>query len=304
MGSVVSATLNIRSGAGTEFETIGSLTLNTIVEIVETSSNGWHKIKYNNGFGYVSSDYIKISTSSSNYYMSLDQYVDMQYPKLNMTDNSGEWTTATREEIKYSLDSSNFIGNSGKYMFMKLNYIDGFSLDLVNEVIEGRGILSGKGQAFLDGARKYNVNVIYLLTHARLETGNGTSTLSRGVLVTEVDGKPVEPRVVYNMYGVGAIDSDPLRGGAEYAYKQGWFTPEIAIAEGASWISRNYINNSVYGQNTLYKMKWNISSSGISWHQYASDIGWAEKQARLMAPYLDRWGVALEFDIPIFGVGK
>jgi len=304
MGSVASSTLNIRSGAGIEFETIGSLTLNTIIEIVETSSNGWHKIKYNNGFGYVSSDYIKTSTNSSNYYMSLDQYVDMQYNKLNMTDNSGTWTTATKEEINYNMDSSNFIGDTGKYMFMELNYIDGFSLDLVNEVIEGRGILSGRGQAFLDGARKYNVNVMYLLTHARLETGNGNSTLSTGVLVTEVDGQPVEPRIVYNMYGVGAIDSDPLRGGAEYAYKQGWFTPELAIAEGASWISRNYINNAEYEQNTLYKMKWNISSSGVSWHQYASDIAWAEKQARIMAPYLEKCGVALEFDIPTFGKGK
>ena len=141
---------------------------------------------------------------------------------------------------------------------------------------------------------------MYLLSHARLETGNGTSTLSNGVLVTEVDGVPVEPKVVYNMYGVGAIDSDPLRGGSEYAYKQGWFTPELAIAEGASWISKNYINSTKYNQNTLYKMRWNMSSTSIGWHQYASDIAWAEKQARIMAPYLEKCGVAFEFDIPTF----
>ncbi|MGG7176859.1 SH3 domain-containing protein [Clostridium paraputrificum] len=301
VGSVSASSLNVRSGAGENFGIVGKLNINTIVEVVDKSSNGWYKIKHGNTYGYVSSKYIRISTNSSNYSMTLDKYVDLQYPSLNLIHKNGKWVNASKSEIKYNLDPSNFINNSGKYMFMKLNHVDGIPMSVINEVISGRGILSGKGQAFIDGAKKYNVNVMYLLSHARLETGNGTSTLSKGVLVKEVDGKPVTPRIVYNMYGVGAIDSDPLRGGSEYAYKQGWFTPEKAITEGASWISKNYINNSSYGQNTLYKMRWNLSSSGPGWHQYASDIAWAEKQATIMAPYLDKCGVAFDFDIPTFG---
>ena len=299
IGSVNVSNLNVRSGAGTSHTIKGSVTLNHIVEIVG-EENGWYKIKYKEDTAYVSSKYINISTGASNYGLTVDKFAELQFPTLNMVQKDGKWVNASLEDIKYYMNPSNFINDVSKYMFMKLNYVDGIPMSVINEVIQGRGILSGKGNAFLEGAKKYNVNVMYLLSHARLETGNGTSTLSNGVLVTEVDGVPVEPRVVYNMYGVGAIDSDPLRGGSEYAYKQGWFTPELAISEGASWISKNYINSTKYNQNTLYKMRWNMSSTSIGWHQYASDIAWAEKQARIMAPYLEKCGVAFEFDIPTF----
>ncbi len=32
-----------------------------------------------------------------------------------------------------------------------------------------------------------------------------------------------------NFYGVGALDKDPIKTGAEYAKKHGWDTPEKAI---------------------------------------------------------------------------
>ena len=299
IGAVNVSNLNVRSGAGTSYAIKGSVTINHIVEIVG-EENGWYKIKYKDNTAYVSSKYINISTGSSNYGLTVDKFAELQFPKLNMVQKDGKWVNASLEDIKYYMNPNNFINDVSKYMFMKLNYVNGIPMSVINEVIQGRGILSGKGNAFLEGAKKYNVNVMYLLSHARLETGNGTSTLSNGVLVTEVDGVPVEPRVVYNMYGVGAIDSDPLRGGSEYAYKQGWFTPELAISEGASWIRKNYINSTKYNQNTLYKMRWNMSSTSIGWHQYASDIAWAEKQARIMAPYLEKCGVVFEFDIPTF----
>lgn len=299
IGSVTVANLNVRSEAGTSSAVKGALTLNDIVEIVG-EENGWYKIKYKDSIAYVSSKYIRISTGASNYGLTVDKFAELQFPSLNMVQKNGKWVNASLEDIKYYMNPSNFINNDSKYMFMKLNYVDGIPMSVINEVIQGRGILSGKGNAFLEGAKKYNVNVMYLLSHARLETGNGTSALSNGILVTEVDGVPVEPKVVYNMYGIGAIDSAPLKGGSEYAYKQGWFTPELAISEGASWISKNYINSTKYNQNTLYKMRWNMSSTSIGWHQYASDIAWAAKQAKIIAPYLEKCGVAFEFDIPTF----
>lgn len=299
-GSVAASELNVRAGAGVNYAIIGKESLNDIVEIVDRSENGWYKIVHGDSYGFVSSNYLRVSTQASTYSKKINDYVNIQYPRLNLIDKNSVWVDATKEEIGYNLDPLNFIDNRGKYMFMKLNHVAGIPLSVINEVIAGKGILSGKGQAFLDGAHKYNINVIYLMSHARLETGNGTSKLSNGIMVSQVDGNPVEPKIVYNMYGVGAYDSDPIREGAEYAYKQGWFTPEKAITEGAHWISNNYINSSTYGQNTLYKMRWNISSSGMGWHQYATDIAWAEKQAKIMAPYLERCGVALDFEIPMF----
>ena len=64
-GTVTSnSALNVRSGAGTSYSKLGSLAKGSTVEIVETK-NGWHKIKYGSGYGYVSAEYIKITTSSS-----------------------------------------------------------------------------------------------------------------------------------------------------------------------------------------------------------------------------------------------
>ena len=59
----VSDSLNVRSGAGTSYSVIGSLKNGTSVEIVETSGN-WYKIKYGNGYGYVSKDYITLQNRS------------------------------------------------------------------------------------------------------------------------------------------------------------------------------------------------------------------------------------------------
>ncbi|WP_456176049.1 hypothetical protein, partial [Acinetobacter soli] len=41
---------------------------------------------------------------------------------------------------------------------------------------------------------------------------------------------------VYNMYGIRAVDSSPLATGAKFAFEQKWFTPEMAIQDGARWI--------------------------------------------------------------------
>lgn len=56
---VVSATsLNVRKGASTSHASLGTISKDTKVSIVAKCSNGWLKIKYNNGYGYVSGDYI------------------------------------------------------------------------------------------------------------------------------------------------------------------------------------------------------------------------------------------------------
>jgi len=131
----------------------------------------------------------------------------------------------------------------------------------------------------------------------KLETGNGKeSELASGIEVTSVKGQPVDPRVVYNMYGIRAEDENSNKYGSEFAYKQGWFTPEIAIIEGAKWIGENYINSEKYDQNTLYEMKWNKS---VLWHQYSTDIKWPYSQIKWIKEYLkNSENIKLVFEIP------
>ncbi|WP_196345687.1 SH3 domain-containing protein, partial [Paraclostridium sordellii] len=62
-GVVNATTLNVRSGYGANYSKIGTLTNGSKVEIVE-SQNGWYKIKYNGGYGYVSGDYVKVDEQS------------------------------------------------------------------------------------------------------------------------------------------------------------------------------------------------------------------------------------------------
>ena len=56
--------LNVRSGAGTSYSVLTSISLNTQVEVLSTS-NGWSKIKVGSITGYVSSKYLSDTKTSS-----------------------------------------------------------------------------------------------------------------------------------------------------------------------------------------------------------------------------------------------
>ncbi|EXJ23299.1 N-acetylmuramoyl-L-alanine amidase [Alkalibacterium sp. AK22] len=189
--------------------------------------------------------------------------------------------------------------NREMLQFLNLQGSVGVSVENLNRELRNAGILEGQGAAFRQASIEADVNEIYLISHAILETGRGSSRLATGVLVDEVNGQPVTPRVVYNMFGIGAVDHAPVRLGAERAYIEGWFTPEISIIEGAKWISRSYVNHSTYRQNTLYKMRWNPAMPGV--HQYATDVGWASKQTSMLRSiigYSLMDNLILNFDIP------
>ncbi len=59
-GTVTASSLNVRSGAGTNYKVIGGLKRNAVVEILSTSGK-WYKIKSGSLTGYVHSDYIKLN---------------------------------------------------------------------------------------------------------------------------------------------------------------------------------------------------------------------------------------------------
>ena len=58
------SSLNVRTGAGTNYSIIKSIPRNTEVEVISTS-NGWSKIKVDSTTGYVSSKYLSDTKSSS-----------------------------------------------------------------------------------------------------------------------------------------------------------------------------------------------------------------------------------------------
>ncbi len=237
----------------------------------------------------------------SNYNLTLSNMVDIQYNVGAQTDIGGKgWVNATKEQIAQYVNPNNFMDDYGKLQFLKLNYTPGVTADDLNNILKNKGVLTGKGQQFLDAAWQYDVSPIYLVSHSLLETGNGASELSKGILVSDINGQPVTPKIVYNMFGIGAYSDETggvNKNGSEYAYTHGWFSVNDAIKGGIAFISQQYINNSNTVQNTLYKMRWNPDNPGT--HEYASDIGWAYKQINRIKDLISQCKIIqLLFDIP------
>lgn len=248
----------------------------------------------------VSTDMVIRETTS--YSTSFSRAVDIQMGRApQVSGKNGGWVNASKSQVEYYINSSNFnINSSDYYQFLVLSQSAALNAREVNQkILNNHGTLTGKAQAFIDAGKQYGVNEAYLISHALLETGNGSSPLAKGVPVNN-QGKVVTAKdavfTVYNMYGIGAVDNCPLDCGAKRAFDEGWFTPEAAIVGGAEFIS-SYITR---GQDTLYKMRWNPINPGHP--QYATDIGWALKQTpniKRIYDLLDRY--VLIYDVPRYG---
>ncbi|MDS4005066.1 N-acetylglucosaminidase [Staphylococcus capitis] len=188
--------------------------------------------------------------------------------------NNDSWRDVSDAEIKTAMDSSEFIDNDKqKYQFLDLSKYQGIDKNRIKRILFDRPVLLEHTDDFLNAAKTKHVNEVYLISHALLETGSAKSELSKGV---EIDGKKY-----YNFYGVGALDSDPVKTGAEYAKKHGWDTPQKAIYGGADFIHKHFLSHE--DQDTLYSMRWNPKNPGE--HQYATDIKWAESNASIIADF-------------------
>jgi len=204
---------------------------------------------------------------------------------------NGGMSYATESETAEYMNPNSFYTDAYKYQFLDLSKPNNVSEETLNNYLADKGVMKGMGVAFIEAAKEYNVSEVYLVAHACLESGNGTSQLAIGV---EVNGT-----TVYNLFGIGAYDANPVGNGSQRAYSQGWTSVEAAIKGGAKWISENYVNSSDGRQNTLYKMLWNPENPGT--HQYATDIGWAVKQAvsieKIFSSFTD---ATLSFDVPVY----
>lgn len=203
----------------------------------------------------------------------------------------GSLIAASEAETAEHMNPNNYFKDAYKYQFLDLSRPSGVSAEALNSYLADKGIMRGMGQAFIDAANENNVNEVYLVAHACLESGNGTSQLATGVTVNG--------ETVYNLFGIAAYDSDPLNGGSQKAYREGWTSVESAIMGGARWISEYYVNSVDTRQNTLYKMLWNPERPGH--HQYATDIGWAVKQAVSMEKIFAYMPYAsFSYDVPVY----
>ena len=318
--------LNVRKEANTSSKIIGILNSGESVEIIG-EENGFYKITYKGQEAYVSKNYINIFNSNSNvnpgldignasktnYGVSLNEYI-----KLQQRNNPSNYSHSELEKYINPAKATN------KLQFLRIDKFRSVNVSGLISRLSNKGVLTGQGQAFINAAKAFNIDPIYLVSQCLHETGNGTSKLAKGVTITEIadESRPIyngtgqlvgyhmiklsKPVTVYNLFGIGAKDNSsvfPNRAlilGTTYAYNRGWTSIENAIKGAAEFVSLNYVHSSRYSQNTLYKMRYNQNVSNI-WHQYATTPWYASSIADIMRSYQDLY---LEnnftFDVPVF----
>ena len=279
---------------------------------------GWYRVTYEGTPMYVSADELNVisldavNISTQPYGLTLGQMVMLQNDGTHIIGNTG--VQASAGDIGTYVNPDNFPqGTSGFFQFLKLGSPAGVSVAELNAQLAGAGVLAGQGQAFSDAAYSFGVNEAYLISHAIHETGYGSSRLARGLWYdpkteTAYDEQRPGTTKVYNMYGIGAYDANPINGGAKTAYEQGWTSVYDAIVGGAKVIKSWYIDansSTLSGQDTLYKMLWHpewADRFGTKpWHEYATDVAWAYAQTHYLTQlYADYSNYSLVFEVPSY----
>lgn len=242
-------------------------------------------------------------------------YYNLSISEMLAYQMANPYITSSWQEVFSYLDPAQLtLKDGGYYTFASLRGYSGLTAAQLDEYIEstqlGRsGNLKGMGASFVDAAKRYDLNEMYLLSHAILESAWGTSTLALGYEydgLVPVGGEAYPAGTYYNFYGIGAYDDSPLSGGRSMAIQNGWDSPQAAIEGAARWICFNYTNRVDYPQSTLYDMRWDPARSedtgSRSWHQYATSITWASSIGRIMQLGYQYCGAApdLTFIIPSY----
>lgn len=209
--------------------------------------------------------------SSFTFQQALDRQMSRGNPKKSHT---WGWANATRAQTSSAMNVKRiWERNTQCYQMLNLGKYQGVSVSALNKILKGKGTLDGQGKAFAEACKKNNINEIYLIAHAFLESGYGTSNFASGRYGA------------YNYFGIGAFDNDPDYA-MKFAKNKGWTTPAKAIMGGASFVRKDYINK---GQNTLYRIRWNPKNPAT--HQYATAIEWCQHQASTIAKLYKQIGL-------------
>lgn len=235
---------NFRDGPGTSFNKVGTISTGDFVHVLA------HKV---------------LSGTYTDWYKVVDQSGNEGWIWGDITSGT---PNKGYDLIKYESDK---VGKTTNLidLFTPLNKTNSdVTEQQINSFIDSHTggqttLMTGMGKAFLEAAKQSGLNVIYLVSHAGLETGWGTSTL--------VNQK-------YNYYGINATDLNTIQNAYTFDSKEG------GIVAGAIWISKYYVNRNSsvsnydpYPQPTIDSMRFNNNL-----HQYATDDAWAAKIGYIM----------------------
>ncbi|WP_410490620.1 SH3 domain-containing protein [Bacillus tropicus] len=168
-----------------------------------------------------------------------------------------------KEGEHYEAFDKKQIGGQDSYQYfeyMPLRATSTYTGDEIDNFLRksnAKSPLIGLGKYFVSAAEKYKMNAGYLVSHAILESGWGTSRIAQ-------DKK--------NLFGFRAVDSDPYNGAT------GFKTWEEGIDFCAAYIDKHYLNPS---GNTYNGGNLGDKAQGMN-VMYASDENWGQQIASLM----------------------
>ena len=119
----------------------------------------------------------------------------------------------------------------------------------VNHILKGKGILEDQGHTFIKAQDKYEVNIIYLISHALVETGNGNQNLLKALRMEVIDTTTfMELALSMKMLSIlvkAMLNNNP----GLHLVKQ-------------LWVAHLFVRNHYFENNqlNLYQMRWNTES--------------------------------------------
>ena len=237
--------------------------------IVQT---GWQSVNgtwyYFNANGQMKKSENNKVYTKDNYNITMDKYVAGEVKNYVAAVGKNNLTKEEMVELKGKIAKAiNPKAAKDMYQFLNVGTYRNISVSELNQMLAGQGVFSGEGQAFINAAKEYNLDLVYFVAQSILETGWGKSSFAEGITITKTykitDGKTVtldktlaKPVKVYNLFGIGAFDQAPTKGGTSYAYNHGWTTVPKAIAGAAKFLSQNYVHHNNLPQNTPYELRY------------------------------------------------
>ncbi|MGL4990303.1 MAG: glucosaminidase domain-containing protein, partial [Sarcina sp.] len=244
------------------------------------------------------------TVSNVNYNMTMSKYVGGEIKEYEASVGTNKLTKAQVQNLTDAINPNDI---KDMYEFLNVGTYRSVNEQAMENVLASNGVLAGQAQAFINAAKEYNLDPVYLMSQCMFETGHGTSNFAKGITITQyqnANGKMVKlatPVTVYNLFGIGANNSNPTVGATSYAYLHGWTSIPKAIQGAAEFLHNDYIDNQIK-QQTPYELRYINGTIGDMWHQYSTNINYAKVLGSLINQYkyLYNSNDQFEFNVPKF----
>ena len=153
--------LNVRKSPSASATKLGTLGKNAKVDIVAKVSNGWYKIKYNGGYGYISGSYVKTSTTQEE--TTETAYTATGTPKYNLKVRAAASTSSKQIGSVKKGAKVEIVAKTTNNAWYKIKYNNGYGYIAAQYVTVGSSTpttpTTGETAYTATGTPNYNLKV-------------------------------------------------------------------------------------------------------------------------------------------------